>query len=81
MHDRQAELSTENVRLRSLVRNGNWHDGDSAELASIRATIADNEQELDELNQVLADKVPLTINLILAGVLVIMLIAYFVLQM
>ncbi len=81
LHDRQAALLAENVRLREVVRNNNWHNGDSAELTSIQATIADNEKELDELNQVLPDKVPLAINLILAGLLVVMLIAYFLTQM
>ncbi len=77
LHYRQAALLNENNRLSETIRNGDWRNSGN-ELASIQATIADNERELDELDQVLADKIPLTINLVLMGVLVLILIAYFV---
>ncbi len=80
LHDRRAALLTENNRLRDAIHNGDWRNGGN-ELASMQATITDNSQELDELEQVLADKVPLTINLILMGILVIILIAFVVLRM
>ena len=64
LHDRQAALLAENNRLREAIRNGDWRNTTN-ELASIQATIADNAQELGELEQVLADKIDIPTNMLL----------------
>lgn len=70
LHDRQAALLAENNRLREAIRNGDWRSSGN-ELASIQATIADNAQELGELEQVLADKIDIPTNMLLLFALVV----------
>lgn len=79
LHARQAALEAENNRLRECIRNGKWGT-EGQELASIQATIADNNAELDELDRVLAPKIPLPVNLALAIALLAVLIAVILLR-
>ncbi len=54
----------ENNRLRDAIRNGDWHN-EGQELASIQQTINDNTQEIWELDRVLADKIDISLNVVL----------------
>lgn len=75
LHARQAWLQDENNRLRAIIRTADWRNT-SNELASIQATIADNERELDELEQVLTRKIDIPINTVLLFLLVITIAAW-----
>lgn len=75
LHDRQAALQNENIRLRGSIHDGDWRNSGN-ELASIQATIADNERELDELEQVLERKITLSLNTVLLFLLVVTIMAW-----
>lgn len=79
LHSRQAALLAENNRLREAIRNGDWRNTGN-ELASIQQTIADNAQELDELEQVLAAKIDIPLNLVLMFALVLTIIVLVLLR-
>ncbi len=64
LQDRRVALQNENYRLREGIRNGDWRN-DGQELASMQQTINDNTQELSELDKVLADKIDISLNVVL----------------
>ena len=79
LHDREAALLNDNYRLREGIHNGDWRNN-SNELAAMQQTIADNTQELDELDQVLARKIDIPINTVLLFLLVVTIMALVLLR-
>jgi len=79
LHDRQTALLNENYRLRECIHNGDWRNN-SNELAAMQQTITDNTQELDELEQVLAQKIDIPLNTVLMFLLVLTIMALVLLR-